>query len=256
MTADDLLDALALPPSARVDRRVPKTLLTEHAPTAPLRRLIQAGVERLQWTHALKPTTAGVPAYHDDEREVLEVAVLHLTTRPDTNPARLIETVHRAIPYPVVLVTEPLEEEGAHLSLVRKRTARDGTGRAVLDGDLVQTPEAPAGCASGAEIERAFLDALPLAEQPQSSLDAVYRAWMDTITALNASRLLGSYRLPSSSEHADARRVALAEVARLDAEIATLRRSATREKQVARRADLNLRLARLRADRQAALDAL
>ena len=251
MTADDLLDALALPPSTRVDRRVPKTLITEHAPTAPLRRLVQSGVERLQWTHALKPTTAGVPATHDDEREVLEIAVLRLTTRPDTNPARLVETVHRAIPYPVVLVTEPLEEEGAHLSLVRKRTARDGTGRAVLDGDLVQTPEA-----SGAEIERAFLDALPLAVQPQASLDAVYRAWMDAVTALDASCLLGTYRLPSSPEHADARRIALAEVARLDAEIAALRRSATREKQVARRADLNLRLSRLRADRQSALDSI
>ena len=252
MTADDLLDALALPPSTRVDRRVPKTLLTEHAPTAADRRLVQSGVERLQWTHALKPTTAGVPAFRDVEREILEVAVLHLTTRPGTKTARLVETVHRAIPYPVVLVTEPLEEEeGTHLSLVRKRTARDGTGRAVLDGDLVQSPEAP-----GAEIERAFLDALPLTEQPQASLDAVYRAWMDSVTALDASRLLGGYILPSSSEHADARRMALGEVARLDAEITALRRSAAREKQVARRADLNLRLARLRADRQAALDTL
>ena len=249
MTADDLLDALALPPSTRVDRRVPKTLLTEHAPTAADRRLVQSGVERLHWTHALKPTTAGVPSFRDDDREILEIAVLHLATRPDTKTARLVETVHRAIPYPVVLVTEPLEGDG-HLSLVHKRTSRDGTGRAVLDGALVQTPDADP------EAARAFLDALPLASQPQTSLFAVYQSWMDAITSLDAATVLGTFARPISREHAQARRQALDDLARLDAEIAALRRSAAREKQVARRADLNLRLARLRSQRQAAIDTI
>ena len=259
MTAHDLLDALSLPPSTRVDRRVPKTLLIEHAPTAADRRLVQSGVERLQWTHALKPTTAGIPAFRDDDREILEIAILHLTARPDTKPARLVETVHRAIPYPIVLITELLAGEGhAHasegcLSLAYKRTALDGTGRVVLDGDLAESPRA---ADTSPEATRPFLDSLPLAKQPQTSLHAVYQAWTDAVIALDAARIVGRFALPSSPTHAQVRRVALTEIERLNAEIARVRRAATREKQIARRADLNLSLARLRADRQTAFDTL
>ena len=48
MKATDLIDALDLPPDARVDRRVPKTLLVENgAPTAADKRAITEGVDQL-----------------------------------------------------------------------------------------------------------------------------------------------------------------------------------------------------------------
>ena len=50
MTAADLIEALRLPPSTRVDQRVPKTLLVEHgAPTAADKRQIQEGIAELRW---------------------------------------------------------------------------------------------------------------------------------------------------------------------------------------------------------------
>ena len=55
---------------------------------------------------ALKPTTIGVPAYRDEAREYLEIAVLHLTLRAGAKPPRLIEFIHRAVPYPVLLLAE------------------------------------------------------------------------------------------------------------------------------------------------------
>jgi len=82
MKAVDLLTALDLPAAARVDRRVPKTMLHEHgAPTASDKRRISDGIEQLLWAAALKPTTIGVVPYQDGVREYLEIAVLHLTFR-------------------------------------------------------------------------------------------------------------------------------------------------------------------------------
>jgi hypothetical protein len=47
MRAAEVLAALDLPDAARVDRRVPKTLLTEHgAPMAADKRGIHEGIER------------------------------------------------------------------------------------------------------------------------------------------------------------------------------------------------------------------
>src|SRR5690606_3396552 len=84
MNADDIIAALDLPAAARVDRRVPKTLLVEHgAPTAADRRQVNEGIEHIQWVAALKPTTIGVAAFRDDAREYLEIAVIRVALRED-----------------------------------------------------------------------------------------------------------------------------------------------------------------------------
>ena len=105
MSLAPVINALALPADARVDQRVPKKLLLEQgAPTAADKRQIQDGIEEMIWVAALKPTNIAVPAFRDDVREYLEIAVLTVTLRSAAKPTRLIELIHRAIPYPLVLV--------------------------------------------------------------------------------------------------------------------------------------------------------
>ncbi len=82
MTAEWLIHALALPPEAHVDQRIPKKLFQEHgAPTATDRRLLHEGIEEAHWIAALKPATVGTPAYRDEVREYLEIAVLTVALR-------------------------------------------------------------------------------------------------------------------------------------------------------------------------------
>ena len=79
--------------------------LNKVPPTASDRKQIQEGIEELMWLAALKPATIGVPEFRDEEREYLEIAVLAAELRPTAKAARLAELIHRAIPYPVLLVT-------------------------------------------------------------------------------------------------------------------------------------------------------
>ena len=107
MSFAPVIDALGIPPSALVEQRVPKKLLLEHgAPTAADKRQIQDGIEEIIWVAALKPTNIGVPAFEDVVRQYLEIAVLTVELRSAARPPRLIELIHRAIPYPLVLVVE------------------------------------------------------------------------------------------------------------------------------------------------------
>jgi hypothetical protein len=86
----DLIAALALPADTRVDRRVPKKLLLEQgAPTAADKRQIQDGIDELTWVAALKPNTIGVPAFRDEVREYLEIAVVAATLRSEAKGTRL-----------------------------------------------------------------------------------------------------------------------------------------------------------------------
>ena len=82
MSEFDLIAALALPGSALVNRRVPKSMLVENgAPTPGDKRRIRDGIEEIWWLAALKPTTIGVAEYRDEAREYLEIAVLHVILR-------------------------------------------------------------------------------------------------------------------------------------------------------------------------------
>src|ERR1035438_4021803 len=105
MSFAPVINALAIPNEALVDQRVPKKLLLDQgAPTAADKRQIQDGIEEMVWVAALKPTNIAVPAFRDEVREYLEIAVLAITLRPAAKPTRLIELIHRAIPYPLILV--------------------------------------------------------------------------------------------------------------------------------------------------------
>jgi hypothetical protein len=251
MTADEVITALDLPPAAQVDRRVPKTLLVEHgAPTAADRRQVNEGIEQVQWVAALKPTTIGVAAYRDDAREYLEIAVLRVALREGARTHRLVELLHRAIPYPVFALTE--QRESVTLSVAHKRWSQAEAGKVVLDGELV-TLVAPAD----AEPHRpAFRAAVALGRQPQSSLHALYQGWLDTLLAVEAARVSGAFSILPDAGRLAARREALAECARLDREIARLRAAAKKEGQMARQVGLNQELKRAEGARAAALTRL
>ena len=238
-----LITTLDLPGSSRVDCRVPKKLLLENAaPTAADKRYINDGIEELWWVAVLKSTTIGVPEYRDAVREYLEIAVLSLTLRAGAKADRLIELVHRAVPYPVFLVAEQVSR--LHVSLAHKRWSQGETGKTVLDGEVIAA-EWDAGL--GADVLHAFQGALALLHQPRTTLYTVYQGWIETLLALHAARMTGVFTQPTSAQHAAARREALRECASLGTQIAALRTAAAKETQIARQVEINLELKRMQA---------
>ncbi len=227
----DLIDALALPADTRVERRVPKKLLLEQgAPTAADKRQIQDGIEELAWVAALKPNNIGVPVFRDEVREYLEIAVLTAMLRSAAKTVRLTELIHRAIPYPLVLVTA--QGDGVNLSLAHKRWSQGQTGAVVIEDMHRTVPLRPDSLAPN---EQAFLVSLALSGLPTRDLYALYQGWLDRVTALEAATITGAFVVPDTAEHAEAQRVALATNARLQRDIATLRAQAQREKLFNRR---------------------
>lgn len=269
LTIDDVVRALALPDRARVDQRVPKKMLAEHcARTAGDRRLLIDGIEELQWIAALKPGTVAISEYCADGREYLEVAVLCMQVRVSHGKAsqllRLAELLHRAVPYPVLLIQAlaPVPEvapDGSAstppvhliLSLAQKRAAQNEAGKVVLDGELVRAElGSPDGIA--ATVAGPLLNALALERQPHQNLMALYQGWMDCLTAAEAARITGCFRLTADPGRTAAKREALRDYQRIEQEVARLRNQAAKERQIAKQVDLNLALQRLQADLNAA----
>lgn len=257
MRLEALIAALALPASCRVDQRVPKKMLIENgAPTAGDKRLLNDGIEEIQWIAALKPNTVGVPDYRDQEREYLEVAVLSITTRgtpgaPASGPAtvaaaksvnatRLAELVHRAVPYPVLLLLDTLQ--GVFLSMVHKRWAQNEAGKVVLDDEVTTV-----AITNEVQAMHPFMQSLALARQPQTTLMELYQGWMDCLTALQAARYTGTFAVIDDPAQVAGRRAALRECQQLEQEAARLRKHAAKEKQMAKQVELNLALKHVQA---------
>ena len=191
---------------------------------------------------ALKPTNIAVPAFRDDVREYLEIAVLTATLRANAKPTRLIELIHRAIPYPVMLLTE---QGGAiNLSLAHKRWSQGEAGEVLIE-DVRRT--APFHPNTPTEEEAHFLSSLAVSGLPNRDLFALYQGWLDRVAALEAAQITGTFTSPDSDGRAQALREGLDARARLQRDLAALRAQAEKEKQLNRRVELNLEINRLEA---------
>jgi len=243
-TLATIITALDLPSRARVDTRVPKKMLVEQgAPTAADKRAIQEGIDEMQWIAALKPTTIAIPAFTDQTHDYSEIAIIAAVFRPTARTARLTELIHRAIPYPVLLIT--IGAGGGALSVAPKRAAQNEGDKIVVERIVGTDPIDPD---TASAVEHAFMESLALKRQPARNLSTVYDGWVTRIEALQAARLSGSYSAIDDAELIERRRDALETHFRLTREIIGLRAKATREKQLNRRVDLNLEIQRLEAD--------
>lgn len=244
LESSDLIAAFDLPEAALVQQRVPKKLLLEYgAPTSADRSLIQDGIEEITWIAALKPSGIGVPEYRDEQRRYLELAVLSVGLRETGKVTRLAELIHRAIPYPVVLILS--DSAGLMLSLAHIRWAQKEAEKTVLDGE--PSVQRLAGEPSSL---RDFLQALCLRHQPRADLYALYQGWMDTLTALQAAAITGHFVKNENARHATGRRAALRRCREIDDEVARLRVVAAKEKQMARQVGLNMEIKALLTERQ------
>ncbi|MBK8246984.1 MAG: DUF4391 domain-containing protein [Gemmatimonadetes bacterium] len=249
ISVEALVAAFGLPAAAQVDRRVPKTMLMQHAGfTAADRRAIADGVEEVRWIASLKAGNCGVPPYRDAEREYLEIAVAALGLREGASETRLTELLHRAIPYPLLLVAH--SSAAVVWSVAHKRWSLAAEGRVVLDAapESADVREVPPSMADE------MLATCAMARQPGSDMKALYEGWCDVVTAVRTAAVTGRFTLPR--EAGSVRRQALEELREIDEQVARVEKAAQRERQTARLVELNLELKRLRERRAAALNCL
>ncbi len=285
VSRDEIIAALALPEASIVDQRVPKKLLLENAAvTAADKRAINDHVSEVRWVAALKPNTIGVPAYRDEVREYLEIAVVSVALRDDPTSARgarLAELVHRAIPYPVFLIlsgsTRPETSEAVSgglaisplvMSLAHIRWAQNEAQRVVIDGmpeslsfNVQPTPitHDTSQRASSDPCVPFFADFcrhLSISSLPRAHMLDLYQGWMNAFFALQTAGVTGRFVAEHGGDASETRRTTLRALRDIDAQIASIIGTATKERQLPRRVELNLQIQALRANRIIAIAAL
>lgn len=232
-----LLDALALPSTARMTPRGVKRELTSNlvGPRTD-KQLLEAKLASVEVVGVLRPNELGIAAFAGDGRDYAEIVVLAAKLQDADRRARIEELLHRAVHNPVVLLLEAAD--AAWLSLAHKRPAPAAAAGVVLDE--VATAQAAPPSASTDE----FVGSLALRLQPATHLFALYQGWIDCVLAALAAALTGVYAVVAGAD----RRDVLAEHQRLEDELERLRAEARRTLQIARRVELNLAIKQLEAE--------
>jgi len=257
MSLSIFLEALALPAESKVEQRIPKKLLVEQgAPTAADKRQIQDGIEELMWVAALKPTNIGVPVFRDSEREYLEVAVLTVQFRPNAKVTRLLELIHRAIPYPVLLAASfnDADKVCVGVSAAHKRFSQNESGKYVVD-EVLATSAIALDALLTAGVQ-GFMASMSLSHQPNRDLFALYQGWVDCIVGLAVAGIVGRFIRPTSPEQAEQMRAFMKNCEHLLGELFALRSQASKEKQMNRLVELNMSIKRLESQLAANQSAL
>lgn len=238
-----LYDKLAIPDTCHLGKRVFKKLFHENAQFGVTdKKAFAEDIDTITWQYTLKPSTIAIQPYEDGLREYHEIAVIQVDLKTQRRTGRIAEIIHRAIPYPLVVVF--VFETLCVISLAHKRFSQAETGAVVAEEFLATdwidlAPPAPT------PIQQAFLDSLVLAKLPHTHYFALYSALVDRVIALDCSRLTGEYRIEAADERREQRRQGLAHCHELEVQIGELKVAIKAETAFNRQVELNTKIKRL-----------
>lgn len=228
---DRLYEALDLPDRSYLGKRVYKRFFHEHAKLGVTdRKALSEDIDTILWQYTLKPSTVPIQPYHDEEREYLEVAVIQLTLKNQRRTTRITEIIHRAIPYPVVLVLA--YGTMVLVSLAQKRLSR-AESDAIVAEDFANSDWID--LANTAEVEEQFLESVSFRRLSATNFFVYYTAFLDRVVALEAARVSGRFGVDAI----DSKRKYLQRYTELNREIAVLRAAIQKETAFNRKVELN-----------------
>jgi len=200
---------------------------------------LKEDVEKIRWLYTLKPNTINIAPYKDDEREYPELAVLHIELSNPNRLKRIVHSINRAIPYPLVLLCTCGNEVGESLAvaLADKRINQADKEKWVIENsihtdwiDLLNASEA----------ESAFLNSLKSDGLPFSNFFNFYQALIKRVVALKCAEHSHSFSLENvNQEGSNSRLDALREIEKLGANKSDLANKLKKEKQMGKQVDLN-----------------
>jgi hypothetical protein len=229
-----LYEKMALPESCRLGKRVYKKLFHVHADLGVTdKKALAEDIDTVMWQYTLKPSTVPILPYVDEERDYPEIAVLQVDMKSERRVSRIAEIVHRAIPYPLMMIL--IYGTKCQISVAHKRLSL-AERSAIVVIELHSTDWID--LAGPTEIDRLFLDSLRFGGMPQTNYLAFYSGLVDRVLALKAARLTGKLTIDST----DGRRVRLATCHTLTEEMRQLRAAVKNEPAFNRQVELNTKI--------------
>jgi hypothetical protein len=186
-----LYEKMVIPDSCLLGKRVYKKLFRENAVlSATDKKALSDDVDTIYWQYTFKPSTMPIKRYQDETREYLEVALLQINLKNIRRVKRLAEIIHRAIPYPLILVF--VFDSSCLISLAHKRFSQ-AEKEAIVAEDFQASSWLDLSDLRGVQL--AFLESMDLSTWSHLHFYAFYKAAIERVVALNCAEYSGAYSL-------------------------------------------------------------
>ncbi|MCB2146744.1 MAG: DUF4391 domain-containing protein [Deltaproteobacteria bacterium] len=234
---ESFYERMAIPDTCHLGKRVFKKLFHENAKLGVTdKKALRDDIDVITWQYTLKPSTIPINAYEDEQRDYPEIAFLQVDLKTLNRTKRLAEVIHRAIPYPLVVVF--VYQASCAMSLAHKRFSQAEKGAIVAEDIIISdwisifdpTP-----------VQWAFLNSLYIPDLPHTHYWALYTAFMDRLIALSCAMFTGEYRLDTTATKRKDRRVQLLACHELEIQIEVYKAEIKKETQFNRKVELNMK---------------
>jgi len=234
-------EKMAVPESCLLGKRIFKKLFHENVKmVAADKKAFRDDIDTIKWQYTLKPSTMQIQAYEDAQREYQEVAILQVNMKTFKRTNRIAEVIHRAIPYPLIVIFS--YENSCAFSVAHKRFSQAEKDAVVADefhaSDWIDLSNL-------STVQNDFLNSISLLDLPLTHVYAFYSAFVDRIIALECARLTGKYTIEIASKDKSRRADRLSDCVELELQINELKTAIKKETQFNRKVDLNTKIKKL-----------
>lgn len=245
---EDFLTGLEIPKTCELNKPVFKKMFLDASDgkksmlDAADKTSLKEDVEKIRWLYTLKPNTINIAPYNDDKLEYPEIAVLHIELSNPNRVKRIAHFIHRAIPYPLILLfTCNIEEqESLMVALAFKRINQADREKWVID-DSIRTGWIALSNTSEAELN--FLSSLRVNDLPFSNFYVFYQAIAKRVVAVICAEHSNVFLLDDGADQGSENRLyKLRELEKLDAKKSELANKLKKEKQMGKQVDLNTKV--------------
>ena len=213
-----LYEKMGIPKSCFLGKRVFKKHFYENAKlTFHDKKLFRDHIEVMHWQYTLKPSTIQIEPYIDSHREYIEIAVLKIKLLAKNRYKRISEIIHKAIPYPLLLVFS--HEDSLALSIAHKRFSHANMNSIIAE-NIINTNWWSLDNASN--WHRDFMESLNVATFNHSHFYAFYQDFEARIISFNCARYTKQFFLPDDITN-DERLQLIRDVEAIDQQLSQLR---------------------------------
>lgn len=194
---DFLLEKLSFPETAFLGSRIPKKQFLENDSIASKdKKLFKENIKSIFWEFTLKSSTCAILPYTDAEREYPEIAVLKVELSGPKNLKRIAEVIHRAIPYPMLIIFW-YDQGNFALSIAPKRLSLAEKGAFVAER-ILTTEWLDVDCLK--DFEKEFVDSLAWRNQSLLNFGTFYDSWLDRFISYDCAKISGNFKIASHED--------------------------------------------------------
>jgi hypothetical protein len=190
---------LQIPDKCLIEKRVFKKLFYENAKlTVTDKKWFTKDIDTITWKYSLKPAQTLIHAIKEEEYSYDELAVIEVDLKKGNHLNRLADIIHRAIPYPLLIVFK--KDKNVSLSIADKRFNQADDQAATIK-ELWVTDWLD----QDSDIDNKFTEQLNYEDQPRLHLKMFYYSWIDCFNAYKVAQISGNFKVPSKQEDKEQR---------------------------------------------------